>query len=232
VYVNVTVRFSRPTPKFQDVDIVWYQEPLAYFQTQESEYDMIFQDDGARSVRYAPYSPNTGFYYVRYNERTKFFMNTFVRMGDLVLTSGSHQGSLTALLSEHASWRGLKVKVVAREESPQPFPGGFHFHKRKDYMKALIKGEEKAIIFHMSWTKNKENKRLFFQQLGEWHVLPTCETKFFGSSKAKELTDGEENMATQCCSAEPIVACHYGDKPSKFPCKDTPPIDKGKKSFW
>jgi hypothetical protein len=48
---------------YQDVDVVWYQNPLPYLESPSlSEWDLMFQDDGARSVRYAPYSPNTGTY--------------------------------------------------------------------------------------------------------------------------------------------------------------------------
>lgn len=48
---------------FQDVDVVWYKNPLKYFEDPDvQEWDMMFQDDGARSIRYAPYSPNTGKY--------------------------------------------------------------------------------------------------------------------------------------------------------------------------
>lgn len=46
---------------FQDVDVVWNQNPLEYLNTVESkEWDMMFQDDGSRQARYNPYSPNTG----------------------------------------------------------------------------------------------------------------------------------------------------------------------------
>ena len=46
---------------FQDVDVVWQKNPLEYLESEESkEWDMIFQDDGSRQVRYQPYSPNTG----------------------------------------------------------------------------------------------------------------------------------------------------------------------------
>jgi hypothetical protein len=53
---------------FQDVDIVWYKNPLDYFHNTShsgsADYDVFFQDDGGHSVRYAPYSANSGFYYV------------------------------------------------------------------------------------------------------------------------------------------------------------------------
>jgi hypothetical protein len=46
---------------FQDVDVVWYKNPLSHLEGPDlAEWDMMFQDDGARSNRYAPYSPNTG----------------------------------------------------------------------------------------------------------------------------------------------------------------------------
>lgn len=52
---------------FQDVDIVWYKNPLSYFESAESgDFDIYFQDDGAHTARYAPYSPNTGLYFVRF----------------------------------------------------------------------------------------------------------------------------------------------------------------------
>lgn len=55
---------------FQDVDIVWYKNPLDYFHNQTSQIT-YFQDDGAHSLRYAPFSANSGFYYVRNNDRTR-----------------------------------------------------------------------------------------------------------------------------------------------------------------
>ena len=48
---------------FQDVDLVWYQNPLTYFHDKSNpnySFDILFQDDGARTTRYAPYSANTG----------------------------------------------------------------------------------------------------------------------------------------------------------------------------
>lgn len=46
---------------FQDVDLVWYKNPLPYLESAElSEWDMMFQDDGNRQARYAPFSPNSG----------------------------------------------------------------------------------------------------------------------------------------------------------------------------
>ena len=221
--------------------------------------------DGAHSPRYAPYSPNSGFYYVRQNERTKYFFEVFVRTGDLIVgtystiilinflllltiaASGSHQSVLngkfkwwpsadddadfltTGLLTEHSSSRGLRVKVFQRDsDMGREFPGGYHYHNRKSFMKEILHGKRVPYIFHMSWTKNKENKHKFFQQMGEWFVDEKCVSK---SVEEMELEDGKD-VPSQCCSAEPILKCHYRDKPSKNSCKDSPPIDANGRSFW
>lgn len=206
---------------FQDVDVVWYRHPLEYFQNRTLDFDMYFQDDGAHSFRYAPYSPNTGFYFVKAVDRTRYFFNCFIKLSDLIQQSGSHQSALTAVLNDHVSYRGLKVKILSRDDDE--FPGGFHFHRRKPFMKQLIEGKKQPYVFHMSWTTNKENKRHFFQQLGDWYN--SCKS-------TPKLDSMPEQSANACCSAEPIIKCHYRDKPSRIPCKDSPSIDKNKPSWW
>ena len=83
------------------------------------------------------------------------------------MKTDSHQQALVAVISEHASLYGLRVKVLSRDEDD--FPGGYHYHQKTGkYMRAMFAGEKKPYIFHMSWTKNKDNKLLFFKQLGQW----------------------------------------------------------------
>jgi hypothetical protein len=95
--------------------------------------------------------------------------------------------------------------------------------RKRDFMKDIIEGRAHPYIFHMSWTHNKENKVKFFQQLGEWYVKEECLVDASGTPSLEALA---------CCSTEALISCHYRDKPSKFPCKDSPPIDEGKPSFW
>jgi hypothetical protein len=216
---------------FQDVDIVWYKHPLDYFhdKTQQAHnHDIFFQDDGGHSVRYAPYSANSGFYFVRYNPRTRHFLTSLLMAGDLILRTDSHQQALIATLNEHVSLYGLKAKVLSRDM--EEFPGGFQFHaKSKKYMQALFAGTVHPYIFHMSWTLNKNNKLLFFRQMGEWYVEDECIQKKVGDIAGG--ADGKDLVPT-CCAAEPLFSCHYSDKPSLKPCKESPPIDKGRKSWW
>ena len=172
-------------------------------------------------------------------------MSVLVRMGDHVLATSSHQEVLTSLLSEHASLNGLRVKVFERDSAEgRNFPGGFHYHRRTQFMKEMMASnynddkeqqQQQPYIFHMSWTRSKDNKKRFFQQMGEWFVHPQCGTSL-NSTASTTSTQTEpiypDPVLKKCCLAEPIVDCHYRDKPSKVPCRDNPPIDEGKPSFW
>ena len=218
---------------FQDVDIVYYKSPIPYFEDKDSplqEFDLMFQDDGGHTVRYSPYSANSGFYYVRYNRKTEHFFSALLLNGDVILKTDSHQQALIALMSEHVSLYGLRVKVFPREEDE--FPGGYQYHQKSGkYMKALFEGKKDPFLFHMSWTKNKDNKLLFLQQISEWYVKDECVHKKVGEVSTIDSSQSD-GFAQACCVAEPIFKCHYRDKPSTKPCKDSPPIDAGKPSFW
>ena len=213
---------------FMDVDIVWYRNPLDYFMNKSlPQFDVYFQDDGSRQERYAPYSANSGFYFVRSNPKTKHLFRHLLYSGDLLNAWYSHQQVLTVLLSEYNSLFGLKVKVFAKETDL--FPGGWLYHRKNDEMKKMMKGESSQYIFHMSWTENKANKLKFFQQMGQWFVQDSCVGKHYN-----EIVGGDSSVTlfTQCCLAEAVVKCHYKDKPSKIPCEDSPLLDKKGKSFW
>jgi len=218
---------------FQDVDVVRYKNPLDYFLNESlPEFDMYFQDDGSRAERYSPYSANSGFYYVRSNNRTKHLFRHFIYSADLITAWSSHQAVLIALLAEHNLLMGLSVKIFAKEM--EEFPGGFQFHYKKDAMKKLMRGESDAIIFHMSFTKNKDDKVEFLQQMGEWYLKDECMGKLaheITNEMSNSLSSNDE-MANHCCSTELIITCHYRDKPSKIPCPDSPLIAKTGKTFY
>ena len=229
---------------FQDVDVVWYKNPLEYFHDETNPYydfDMYFQDDGAHSSRYAPYSANSGFYYVRNNDKTKYAFTSLLYHSDMIIQSHSHQQALIQVFADHASLYGMRLKVLSRDM--EEFPGGWHYHRvRKDFMKNVLSEKIIPYIFHMSWTENKANKVKYYQQMGQWYVHDQCISKTkdeilmkshdVGMEKNTSSTMESSVLLESCCLAEPNIVCHYRDKPSKYPCKDSPPIDKGRPSFW
>jgi hypothetical protein len=223
---------------FQDVDIVWYKNPLAFLEQEHLKFDLLFQDDGGHTIRYAPYSANSGFYYVRANAKTKYFFQSLLMAGDLIQKTDSHQQALIALLTDHSSLFGLRTKVFPRES--WEFPGGYQYHQKSgQYMRDLFAGTIQPYIFHMSWTLNKDNKLLFLRQMGEWYVQDQCihqtVSGILGSEAAAGngvSTERHKHFVSECCAATPIISCHYRDKPSVIPCKESPPIDAGRPSFW
>lgn len=249
---------------FQDVDMIWYRDPIKFFIDDKNEFDMYFQDDGNHAAFYAPYSANTGFYFVRCNDKTRHFFSSLLLSGSLIISTSSHQIALIALLSEHASMYGLRVKTLSARDGL--FPGGKAYHQaNKDYMKDLITGKvstpedsdsliannnrgsnyystqningkkEHPFIFHMSWTHNKVDKIKYFQQMNEWYLNnDQCMDSDHGNSEMKSVANiqGGGDISSKCCLDQPLFVCHYSDKASFKPCKDSPPKDKGRKSFW
>ncbi|KAL7536165.1 hypothetical protein ACHAWF_005381 [Thalassiosira exigua] len=186
-------------------------------------------DDGSRQERCAPYSANSGFYYVRGNERSKLLFRTMMYTGDLTMSIRSHQQVLIAMLAEHNSLSGLRVKVLNKDDND--FPGGYHYHMRgRDVMKGIVRGRIRPYIFHMSWTLNKDDKLKFMRQMGMWYVAEQCIGKDAADVVSRGRSDGK--VADACCSAEPLFSCHYRDKPSIKSCAEAPPKDRGGASFW
>ena len=216
---------------FQDADVVWYKNPLDYFHDKSlTPFDIYFQDDGSRAERYAPYSANSGFYFVRSNAKTRHFFRHFLYSSDLIDAWSSHQQVMIALLAEHSSLMGLKVKVFPKEM--EEFPGGVQFHRWKEAMKKIFRGDSKAYIFHMSWTQNKDDKVEFYQQMGEWYLNNECIGKG-GSDVLGGSPPDNAALVEPCCSADPLITCHYKDKPSKIKCPDSPFITEvSGKSFF
>jgi hypothetical protein len=151
---------------YQDVDIIWNTNPLSYLITTSSpdeltsdtkenkqpKWDMMFQDDGSRQSRFAPYSPNSGFYFVRNTQITKYFFNILLRRIDMIYVSKSHQAVLNDLLIEFSSWKGLKIKIFHNGYN-NLFMGGSEYHNNIGLMKDIyITGKEsKPYIHHMRY---------------------------------------------------------------------------------
>jgi hypothetical protein len=144
-------------------------------------------------------------------------------MGDAIIKSKSHQSVLNDLLNDFSTGKGLRVKTFKKGMS-NVFPGGVEYHNNKAYMKAVVEGKKRFLIFHMSWTQNKDNKIKYFQQLGEWYT----------TGPEDGMTAASDCSGLDCyCLSEPNITCHYSDKPSKIPCRSSPAVVEGRgRSFW
>lgn len=97
-----------------------------------------------------------------------------------------------------------------------------------------------TLTFHtVDRTENKKNKQNFFRQMGQWYLDDKCIDTTVENILGLDKNIAQKNDALnagylvgKCCASEPFVSCFFRDKPSMIPCKDSPNIDEGKKSFW
>lgn len=187
---------------FQDVDAVWYQNPLDYFKTMvDPDFDMYFQHDGIHHpFRNKPLAANTGVYFVRHNARTEYFFSVFVRMGEMVLLDKSHQAALTTLVNEHSMLWGLRVKILA--EDHLLFLSGYHYHAERHIIKQMKEGKHQPILYHVHWM-NTNMKRPALIGSNNWYVNDAwCGLENNNSITAHPAVAADQ-FFDQCCRATP-----------------------------
>ena len=162
-------------------------------------------------------------------------MKDFLTKSDHLMASHSEQQTLVEVMSEHVSLWGLRVKVFDADDTNY-FPCGGHYHLRPRFMKKIVKGEldDEVYMFHMNWNSNKTDKVAFMRQMGHWFVHDQCmdENKNKASSLLETSGGNSSTTAESCCSREALFRCHYRDKPSIKPCKDSPAHIADKPSWW
>lgn len=121
---------------FMDTDVIPLQpEIVDYFAdrwlsaSSDQKKDIYLQYDKNERFEQAPFSANSGFYFVKHNWKTQYFFETFVRMEEMILRVQSHQQVMIHLLSEFQSLVGLKVKVMGGYgEDANLFPSEYKYH--------------------------------------------------------------------------------------------------------
>ena len=102
---------------FQDVDLVWMKNPFQYLM--DLPHDIIFMDDGQISPRYSPFYVNSGFYFVKYNEKTVYLLEKMMKSGPSEISrSHSHQQVLIRHITEAHHLFGLQIYVLPRDQFP------------------------------------------------------------------------------------------------------------------
>ena len=120
---------------FQDTDLVWFKEPFSYIHdyiaaTEPRAHQTLthkeafFSDDGQRSLRYAPFYANSGFYYLKATPRSEYFSWSIMTAFDSVQRLGSHQNVLTTRLVEGLGLGSSHVKILDIDD----FPTGTALH--------------------------------------------------------------------------------------------------------
>lgn len=140
-------------------------DPFPYFA--QLEEDILFMDDGARTPRYTPFFVNSGFYYVKHNERTLFMFEKMMKCGASEIgQTHSHQSVLIRHIAEAHHLVGLKVWVL----DTSLFPSGQTYHENKKQVKRIQEKTFRPYVFHMCWTSNRVDKVVYFKEMGLWYL--------------------------------------------------------------
>ena len=150
---------------FQDADLVWWRNPWPFF-AKRPDIDTFWMDDGARTSRFAPHFPNTGFYLLRANARTRYFTNQLLGGYATVLAWQSHQALVSQLLAEVHSLLGMTISILDKEH----FPSGKQFHHNRPLFDKIHQQLFTPYCFHMCWTAGKQDKLKFLKQENLWFL--------------------------------------------------------------
>ena len=165
VYLAVRAGFN---VLFQDVDLVWMKNPIPYLKAIDS--DISFMDDGARTPRYTPFFVNSGFFFVKYNQRTLYFQEKMLKSGPSEIGyTHSHQSVLIRHAAEAHHSFGMKIYLLDREL----FPSGQAYHEKKNFIKKIVEHTYMPYVFHMCWTSNRVDKVKYFKEIGLWYIPDT-----------------------------------------------------------
>ena len=174
---------------FQDADLYWWRQPWDYF-ADRPDIDTFWMDDGARTSRFAPHFPNTGYYLLRANVRTALLAEALLGMYDVVLAWQSHQAVVSQVLGEMHALHALTVAILDKEK----FPSGKQLHHNRPLFARIAAKEYEPYCFHMCWTAGKEDKLKFLKQESLWYLGPDCDLDALDESDEAQLR-----------------ACAYGD---------------------
>lgn len=136
---------------FQDLDLVWFQDPFQAFELIQTknkwhrQIDAFLSDDGQRSMRYTPFYANSGFFYLRSCPETIHFAWRITISFDLLHITGSHQNIFTQRLMEALDLGRMRMFSLPIRH----FPSGVKYSHDRPFMRAIRDGYEYPYIFHM-----------------------------------------------------------------------------------
>jgi len=138
---------------YQDLDVVWNQDPRPWLESADPSVDIFWMYGGVNKYQ-QPLYVNGGFFYVRNNKRTRAFWEEAYLNGH---RGNSQQKNLEKLLVHHYFNNGLQLHVL-----DDRFANGNLMGLKKHRV------PNNWLVAHASWTKNATYKIQKFKILGEW----------------------------------------------------------------
>ena len=142
---------------FQDVDMIWHKDPMAFLLNQASpDFDALFMFDG-RNPLHAPLFANTGFFLLRNRVVTRNFWKKVLFSYVEMARCGSQQAVLNSILGEDE----VRVGILPEEH----FANGHLFSIDKP-----SRLPPDPYVIHCSWTGNIEHKLQKYKREGLWYL--------------------------------------------------------------
>jgi len=148
---------------FQDVDVVWKQNPTPYFlEAPRRHIDAFFMNDG-NSEYQQPIYINTGFMFMRNTARTRLLWLEAYLNGH---TSNAQQSIVNPLVVHHYFVNNLRVFVLS-----DVFLNGDKFTTEANAKEVLPGGTWSGwMVAHSSWTRNASVKVDHLKWINEWYA--------------------------------------------------------------
>ena len=219
---------------FQDADVVWYRDPTEYFLQdglagdRTHDVDIMFMDDGNPLNIFAPYRANTGFYFARSNDRTRYLFQNLIFAADQIVAKND-QLTMAALLPVHIGLHGLRAKTL----DWRLFPGGREYQGERSFVEDVVldgkpivgfPNDTRPYIFHMHWTQSRDIKLVYMKQSGMWHLRDKCFDKsvkdVLPANRGNERVNSTHTAyASLCCSSTPLISCNDNNSPQVAECR-------------
>ena len=133
---------------FQDVDMVWMEDPAPYLQQSSlRSLDAQFMYDGPNRF-YGPLHANSGFFFLRNTNPTRMFWSVVLENFDKVLHYRSQQRVVNYVLLNRI-FKDLKLGIL-----PEPRFANGHLFSSTDTSKL----PQDPYVVHSSWTSTVEQK--------------------------------------------------------------------------
>jgi hypothetical protein len=149
---------------FQDVDIVWRSDPLQKLseRAEHAGLDFQFMYDGPNR-RFQPMQLNSGFFFVRCTELSRYAWTLVFENHDKVMSYRSQQMVVNQVMSSLRE-RGLRVSRLPERE----YRNGHGAH-RIEHRKEEAEFSDARVV-HVSWTADIENKLAKLRDNGLWYL--------------------------------------------------------------
>ena len=182
---------------FQDTDLVWLRDPVPYLL--EHVTDIAFMDDGARTTRFTPFFVNSGFYYQKHSNKTRYLMEKMLKSAIEISATHSHQATLTRHLTEVHAFFGLDINVLPE----LLFPSGAQWHNNKKFVKQVVEYQldsaSEPFVWHLCWTSSRADKIVYLKELGMWYLPEKADEQCEVGSKMLEAAMRGEDLMKRCC---------------------------------